>query len=142
MIDYEIEELKEEHLDSYKELIDECFGGSNDISEYKNHQKNEHYIILVARKDDEIIGSIAIYKIDLYTFSFQPCLVLFNVAVKEKYRNNKIAKNLMDHVIDYAKQNGYKSISLTCLSDAYDAHGFYESVGFKKTSSLKYNLNL
>ena len=142
MTEYKITQLGEDSLASYKELIDECFGGSNSLEEYYKYQKNDKYMILVSKKGDEIIGSITLYKIDLFTFNFQPCLMLFNVAVKEKYRGKKIAKSLMDYVVKYAKENGYKSISLTCLDSAFDAHRFYESMGFKRTSSLKYNINL
>jgi hypothetical protein len=31
-----IELLKKSDIESYKELIDECFDGSNEISDYKN----------------------------------------------------------------------------------------------------------
>jgi len=40
----------------------------------------------------------------------------------------------------FAKQNGYKTISLICLDTAYPAHHFYESVGFKKSTCFKYQL--
>lgn len=141
-MDYKIEQLNKDMLFSYKQLIDKCFGSSNSLEQYEKYEQNDNYVIIVAKKADEIIGSITLYKIDLFTFEFQPCLMLFNVAVKEEYRKQKVAKSLMDHVIKYAKENGYKSISLTCLDDAFNAHKFYESVGFKKIGSIKYNLNV
>jgi len=141
-MDFKIEILQKDSLFSYKELIDECFGSSNGLDYYEKYEQNNAYVIFVAIKDNEVVGSITLYKIDLFTFGFQPCLMLFNVAVKEKYRKLKVAKSLMEYVIIYAKENGYKSISLTCLDDAYNAHKFYESAGFKKTSSIKYNLNI
>ena len=41
---------------------------------------------------------------------------------------------------EYAKKNNFKSIYLTCLDTEYNAHKLYESIGFKKASSIKYNL--
>ncbi len=138
-----IEKLKREDLNLYKSLIDECFDGSNDLSLYKNNYKeNAEYEVIVAKEDDKIVGSITFYKMNLFTFSFQPALEVFNVAVLKDYRRKQIARNLFDYVIEYAKENGYKSIYLTCLDTAYGAHKLYENVGFIRTSSLKYNLKL
>lgn len=137
-----IEKLKREDLKLYKNLIDECFDGSNDIDIYNEYDENANYEIIVAKKDGLIVGSITMYKIDLFTFSFQPVIEIFNVAVLEQYRGQKIAKKIFEYVFNYAKENGYKSINLTCLDTAYDAHHLYESVGFSRTSSIKYNIKL
>ena len=135
-----VELLKKSDLKSYKELIDECFDGSNDISEYEKYNPEANYKIVVAKDGEKVVGSITFYKLDLFTFSFQPVLEIFNVAVLKDYRGQKIAKNLFDYVFDYAKKNGYKSINLTCLDTAIPAHKLYESVGFNRTSSVKYSL--
>lgn len=138
-----IEELKYEDLEQYKHLIDTCFGDSNCIEYYKNnYNKNNNYTIIVAKDNDKIVGSITFYKMDLFTFSFQPVLEIFNVAVLKEYRRKNIAKKLFNHIIEYAKNNGFKSIYLTCLDTAYEAHKLYENIGFKKMSSIKYNLSL
>ena len=78
------------------------------------------------------------YKLELFTFDFQPALEIFNVAVLKEYRGKKVAKSIFDYIINYAKNNGYKSIHLTCLDTAYNAHKLYESVGMKRASSVKY----
>ncbi len=135
-----VELLKKSDLKSYKELIDECFDGSNDISEYEKYNPEANYKIVVAKDGEKVVGSITFYKLDLFTFSFQPVLEIFNVAVLKDYRGQKIAKNLFGYVFDYAKENGYKSINLTCLDTAIPAHKLYESVGFNRTSSVKYSL--
>ena len=138
----EIEILKKSDIESYKALIDECFDGSNSISEYDKYNPEASYKILVAKDGNKVVGSITFYKLDLFTFSFQPTLEIFNVAVLKEYRGQKIAKKLFEFVIDYAKKNSYKSINLTCLDTAIPAHKLYESIGFKKASSVKYNLLL
>ena len=137
-----IEVLKPEDLEAYKNLIDECFGTSNDLEQYKKYQENQTYTIFVVKDGDKIAGSATQYSIDLFTFRFQPCLMLFNIAVSVDYRRKKIGQKLLDYIIENAKAEGYNSISLTCLDDAYAAHKLYESMGFKKAGSLKYDLYL
>lgn len=137
-----IEILKSVDLKSYKELIDECFGSSNSIEQYEKYSENQAYKIYVVKEENLIVGSVTQYAIELFTFDFQPCLMLFNVAVKPAYRNKKIAQKLLEHVIEKAKSDGYRSISLTCLDSAYPAHKLYESVGFVKANSVKYQIDL
>jgi predicted N-acetyltransferase YhbS len=137
-----IEILQSCDLPSYKALIDECFGGEGDIEKYKSYSENAVYKIYVVKDKGAVVGSATVYPIELFTFDFQPCLMLFNVAVKASHREQKIAKELLLYIMEEAKKEGYRSISLTCLDTAYPAHKLYESVGFKRTSSLKYNVNL
>lgn len=137
-----IEKLKQQDIAKYKKLIDICFDGSNEIKAYNYDENDTNYTIIVAKNVDEIVGSITLYRIDLFTFSFQPILEIFNVCVKKEYRGKKIAKTMFEYVFDFAKKNGYNSINLTCLDTAYDAHHLYESLGFNKTNSVKYNLTM
>lgn len=138
-----IEILRIEDIEKYKELIDNCFESSNEIESYKkNYNTNYNYEIIVAKIDDKIVGSVTMYKINLFTFSFQPALELFNVAVHSEYRGKNIATKLLDYVIKYAKNNNYKSIYLNCLNSAVNAHKLYEKMGFKKADSYKYSLYL
>lgn len=138
-----IEKLKYEDLSSYKQLIDECFGESNSLDIYKEkYIENSNYEIIVVKSDDMIIGSVTFIRLDLFTFDFQPSIEIFNVAVLPDYRNKKIAKSIFNYIITTVKKEGYKSVVLTCLDNAYDAHGLYESLGFIRTSSVKYKLDI
>ncbi len=137
-----VEILRSEDVASYKGLIDECFGSSNDISQYRKYRNNQNYTIFVVKDGDEIIGSATQYSVDLFTFDFQPCLMIFNVAVKPAYRKQKIGQALLEHIINNAKENGYRSISLNCFGDAHSAHRLYEGMGFTKTDSVKFELHL
>ena len=137
-----IELLKAEDIDQYKDLIDEVFGASNNVEKYKEYREDKGYRIFVVKEGDLIVASATQYSIELFTFDFQPSLMIFNVAVKESYRKQNIAKMLLEHIIKNAKKDGYRSISLTCLDTAYPAHKLYKSLGFEKANSLKFNLNL
>ena len=139
-----IEKLNKRDMEQYKFLIDECFGESNELRHYerKYYDESLSYEIIVAKDNDKIIGSISFVKINLFTFSFHPSIEVFNVAVLPDYRGQKVAKSMFNYIIEYARNNGFKSISLTCYEEAYDAIKLYESVGFNKVQSVKYNLDL
>jgi len=140
---FKIEKLRKEDIGKYKELIDSCFGGSNSLEEYeRKYREDAEYTIIVAKDEEKVIGSITMYSIDLFTYSFQPALELFNVAVLKEYRRNNVAKEILEYILKYAKENGYKSVYLTCLADAYGAHKLYESVGFNKLDSVKYGIDI
>lgn len=138
-----IEKLKTKDLEKYKELIDEAFDGSAPIEKYKSYDENNmSYEIVVLKENDSIVASVTMYKLNLFTFSFQPTIELFNLAVKKDYRRKNLGKILIEYVVEYAKENGYKTIHLTCLESEKDVHSFYENVGFKKAESRKYSMYL
>jgi len=137
-----IELLKAEDIKLYKNLIDEVFGTSNSIEKYNEYSEDKGYRIFVVKSEGLIVASATQYSIELFTFDFQPSLMIFNVAVRESYRKQNIAKMLLEHIIENAKKGGYRSVSLTCLDTAYQAHKLYESLGFEKVNALKYNLEI
>ncbi len=71
-----IELLKPEDISSYKTLIDECFGSRNSIEKYQQYQANNSYKIYVIKDNNIIVGSVTQYAIELFTFGFQPYLML------------------------------------------------------------------
>ncbi|MBQ3391124.1 MAG: GNAT family N-acetyltransferase [Clostridia bacterium] len=135
---YQLERLKKEDLPSYKALIDEAFDSSNPIEFYERYRENAAYRIYVVKEAGEIIGSVTQVEIPLFTFSFQPCLELFNVAVRRSHQKKGVGSFLLRETIARAKEEGYRSISLTCLESALPAHKLYESAGFHKAASRKY----
>lgn len=138
-----IEKLRKCDIEKYKELIDEAFDGSEPIEKYSLYDENNtSYEIVVIKEKEEIVATVTMYKLNLFTFSFQPTIELFNVAVKKDFRRKKLGKILIDYVVEYAKSNGYKTIHLTCLENEKNVHSFYESAGFKKAESRKYSMYL
>ena len=133
-----IEKLTPADLSAYKALMDECFGNCS----IDGYRESGAYDIVVAKESGVLLGSMTLYKIELFTFGFQPCIELFNVAVTASARGRGIGRALMDYAKEYAKEHGYHSISLTCLEEATPAHKLYEAAGFKKAPSRKYALYL
>jgi len=85
---------------------------------------------------------LLLFIIVIYLLFFQPCLEFFNVCVSKEYRRNGIARGIFNYVFSYAKENGYNQIFLTCLDSAYSVHNLYESLDFKRMSSVKCSVNL
>ena len=138
-----VERLKREDLPKYKALIDEAFDGSQELDKYLSYDENSSaYQVIVLKEKEDIVATVTMYKLNLFTFSFQPTIELFNLAVKKEYRRHNLGKILIEYVIDYAKDNGYKTIHLTCLESEKEVHVFYENVGFKRAESRNYNLYL
>ncbi len=137
-----IEVLKKQDIKKYKELIDNCFENSNSLEKYEKYEQNSNYTIFVKKMDNKIVGSITVYRLELFTYSFQPSLELFNVCVLKEYRKQNIAKEILEHIKQFAKDNNYNSIHLNCLETAHAAHKLYESVGMKRLSSIKFGMDI
>ena len=143
-LEIQIENLRKADLASYKVLIDANFGNSSALAIYEESfdEDSLNYKVVVAKHDDVIVGSVTYYKINLFMWAKQPALELFNVCVLKDYRRHDIARKLFGHIIGVAKNEGYKSIYINCLKEAYGAHKLYESLGFKQDSTIKFTLDL
>ncbi|MCL2559461.1 MAG: GNAT family N-acetyltransferase [Turicibacter sp.] len=139
-----LEYLKPEDLPQYKALIDEAFGNSRSLDEYNKRYDPNHsaYKILVAKDEAQLIGTITIYMIDLFTFDFQPTLEIYNVVVAKEYRGTNTASLMFDFMKDFAHEHGYQSASVTCLTEATRAHRFYEKMGFEKLDRERFLLRI
>ncbi|MED3960964.1 GNAT family N-acetyltransferase [Niallia taxi] len=57
-------------------------------------------------------------------------IYLSHMIVKKGYRNRGIGGIMLDYLIDYAKQLGYKEIALGVDTDNLNARHLYEKMGF------------
>ena len=65
-----------------------------------------------------------------------------DMVVDEAYRGQGIARHLMGQAIEEAKRLGCTNLNLTSGDDREAAHGFYESMGFKKRETRVFRLDL
>ena len=124
-----IERLSYNELEEYKDLINECFEAEDTLERYQNNynENDDNLVILVAKENNKIIGSITYLKVNLFTFSMQPSMMLFNVCTKDEYRGKGVAKKIFNYIYDIALKEGYKQITLTCLESELGVHKFYET---------------
>lgn len=128
--------LCEKDLNGLKILYDTGFKGLNTSIEkmtenYKWIKDNPNYIVLCAKDNEKVVGSLmGIINKDLKG-ECTPFMVVENVIVAEEYRRMGIANSLMNNIENVAIEKGCSSIMLVSGMHRTWAHKFYESVGFK-----------
>jgi ribosomal protein S18 acetylase RimI-like enzyme len=130
-----IDKLSFEDLNGLKQLYEDAFEGSstdfdNMTKTYNQIKENANYIILCAKTDDKIVGSVmGIICNELYGKCL-PFMVIENVAVLNGYRRSGIAKQLMIKLEDLAKVNNCTTILFVSSEHRTGAHKLYESLGY------------
>jgi len=144
MVEIKLEYLKHCDLEAYKILLDDVLGESNSLEHYQTHYKEDHpsVKIVVAKKGDEIVGTITFVLIDTFTHPLDPKIEFSNFATTLTARGTDAATLLMNFVSDYAKEHGYKSVAVNCLAKAERAHRFYEKMGFEKLDTVRFQLKV
>jgi putative acetyltransferase len=84
--------------------------------------------IVFAKLNDEIVGTCALMKEKDHEFE------IAKMAVTEKARGKKIGQLMMGVVIEEARKNGAKIISLDTASQLKPAIAIYKKFGFIQTS--------
>lgn len=129
-----IEKLKtediQELLNLYKELID-CENSVNKSVEiYKEMLKDDKYLLLVAKENNQIVGSILAISCLLLGFNGGNFLVIEDVIVKDGLRGKGIGKKLMNEVDKFASEKNCVYSILVSSGHRHAAHKFYENCGF------------
>jgi len=139
-----LEYLKHSDLKAYKTLLDDVLGGGGLLEDYQAHYKEDHpsVKVVVAKKGDEIIGTITFVLMDTFTSPLDPKIEFSNFAVAPLASGTDVAPLLMEFVSDFAKEHGYKSIVVNCLAKAQRAHHFYNKMGFEQLDSIRFQIKM
>ena len=87
--------------------------------------------ILVAKLENEIIGTATIYFIDVAARGRQYAF-LEGLVIHEDHRGNGHGTTFFKKCLEIAKAKNCYKILFTSGMDRQDAHKFYEKLGFKK----------
>lgn len=91
------------------------------IKEFEDNSFLKHFVY---EKDGEILGFYIISNIaDL--------VEIFTIAVDKGHREEGIGSKLLDHIINYAKENGASEIWLEVATKNIAAINLYQKYGFK-----------
>ncbi|TAJ15433.1 GNAT family N-acetyltransferase [Patescibacteria group bacterium] len=95
--------------------------------------------LVVAKDSEKIIGMGSLYVQQKIGKRFA---YIEDVIVDDTYRGKGIGRDIMNHLIETARVNGVRSITLTSRAERTAAHSLYEKLGFVKRETEVFRLNL
>jgi glucosamine-phosphate N-acetyltransferase len=89
---------------------------------------NRHIIVLY-EKDNEVIGTGSLLIEPKLTYNISYLGHIENIFVDEKYRNKGIGKQIVEYLVNYAREKLCYRIDLACEDKLIN---FYRGLGFNK----------
>lgn len=118
------------HLDDVYIIETECFSYPWSKQSLEEELNNETSLFLVAKEENEVIGYIGMSIVIDEGY-------IFNVAVREKYRNKGVATALINELVTYGKKNNFSFITLEVRESNLPAISLYSKFGFIKAGERK-----
>ncbi len=145
-MDYSIDEIKIEEIDSLITIYDEAFDKNSDIETIKtnflNVINNRNTKILVIKFKNNVAGFIKYDIIEELFSKGKPYMFLSNLCIESKYRGNGLSKKLLERVEEDARKRNCEYIFLTCGNQRYCAHNLYKQLGYTIRSSKIFRKDL
>ncbi|CAF1038845.1 unnamed protein product [Adineta steineri] len=105
-----------------------------------------HWWVAVSTEDNRIVGQVAVLPMRLGDSSYyseapeeerdQIC-ELIRMGIKQDVQRQGVGKKLLSTLINFARENGYRQIHLTTLTNMHKANAFYQRNGFIKGPIVK-----
>ena len=125
-----IEKMTSGYLDDVYILETECFSHPWSKQSLEEELNNETSLFLVAKEENEVIGYIGMSIVIDEGY-------IFNVAVRESYRNKGVATALINELVTYGKKNNFSFITLEVRESNLPAISLYSKFGFIKAGERK-----
>ena len=113
-------------------LIKDSMGYDNPPQLVRNNierlKDNPDHLILVAEKDNEIIGLSHGMSYD--SVYYMPLKNLMSMAVKSAYQRQNIGKALLSEIEKWAKDSGCAGVRIVSGMERKGAHKFYAACGY------------
>ena len=105
--------------------------------------RSEQLLVITAKVGNEVVGGLTAYVLVNYQVE-GASIYIYDLGVKESFRNNGIGKSLIKFLIDYSKQNNIQDIFVdTEQIDNEAAIAFYNKTGFDtETKVLEYTYKI
>ena len=103
-----------------------------------NNLNLNRHIIVIYEKDNEIVGTGSLLIEPKLTYNISYLGHIENIFVKENYRNKGIGKEIVNFLINYAKEKLCYRIDLACEDKLIN---YYKSLGFDKKINCMTMLN-
>ncbi|XP_072262823.1 probable N-acetyltransferase camello [Pyxicephalus adspersus] len=112
----------------YHQYVDKCEREDLlDIEE--SYMASNNSCFWVAESNGRVIGMVGIQSAP----GSSEVMLLRRLSVAKDQRHKGMAKALCTKVIDFARQRGYKTVTLETSMIQHAAHKLYETMGFQKT---------
>jgi putative acetyltransferase len=120
----------EETIEEIQERFDRQ-GELSDIDNFQSHYFENNGLFLVLTDDNQVIGTGAVRRLD------ENVCELKRLWLLEPYQGKGIGYRVLQKLIKFAQEKGYKKILLETDHEQKRAIQFYRKVGFQSTD--KYN---
>ena len=117
-------------LDDVYIIETECFSHPWSKQSLEEELNNETSLFLVAKEENEVIGYIGMSIVIDEGY-------IFNVAVRESYRNKGVATALINELVTYGKKNNFSFITLEVRESNLPAISLYSKFVFIKAGERK-----
>lgn len=125
-----IEKMTSGQLDDVYIIETECFSHPWSKQSLEEELNNETSLFLVAKEENEVIGYIGMSIVIDEGY-------IFNVAVRESYRNKGVATALINELVTYGKKNNFSFITLEVRESNLPAISLYSKFGFIKAGERR-----
>ncbi len=131
-MEFIVERMQEKDLpqiqELYVELLPDGISLETLLRNYKNTATNANYCLLVAKREQEVVGTA----MGILNFALDaPFLVVENVVVKETTRGCGIGRMLFRELDSFAQENKCSYAILVSSGFRKNAHAFYENMGYE-----------
>lgn len=114
--------------------FDLCFQNfEKELAKLPGDYTKPYGALLLASSNNRIAGCVALRKIDASTCEMK------RLYVRPEYRGKGLGKQLVVEVIKEARKIGYTLMKLDTIPSMAEAIKLYESLGFKRTTSYRFN---
>jgi ribosomal protein S18 acetylase RimI-like enzyme len=96
----------------------------------------------VAEQEGKLVCSCNLTIVPNLTRGARPFGVIENVITHPDFRRQGLAKRVLNHAVDAARQAGCYKVMLMSGTKRAEAHALYEKVGFRKDTKLGFDLRL
>jgi GNAT superfamily N-acetyltransferase len=100
-----------------------------------------HGRLFVARDGDRVVG-MANALISISTAEGGPVLILEDVIIKASHRGGGYGRQLVEHMLRWAADEGMQRVTLLADQDNQSALAFYERLGFEESAMVVRRLTI
>ena len=95
----------------------------------------ESIVFLATTDDGNAVGFTQLYA-TFCSVELIPRLVLYDLYVEQEFRQQGIAKALMDEAVRFARKNSFKRLTLETAVDNIPGQSLYEKEGWKRDNEF------